>query len=194
MKISEIQEKLDKLRRNEERMTPEQRRSYGKNLRAFRKQILDECNNLLLSVVSDGIWVLENDDVGTADILSRVRQTVKDSWWRQYVKETKQVLFSTYSVGEFLKMVFRLRIEIVYRAYGPYWVSKTQVDQESGVMSNQIMNLVFGINFRWVREHNQWESEDGTSAAIMLPPSMELLTEMYEKECGEIENARKVRG
>ena len=179
--LKKTQEKLDKLRRNETQMTPEQKIVWKKNLQAYRNQIIAEANEILREFVFGQMNVLKEDEGAVDQIISRIEKMAKTDWWKKQMENAKDVLFRTYSLNEFLDAICQMHTEVWYKAYGPYWVSKTRTDA-SGEMTNPVVDAVWGEKFYWNAEHGQWEGKEKMTWTIMLPPTMELLKKSYEEE------------
>lgn len=179
--FQKTQEKLDKLRRNETQMTPEQKIAWKKNLQAFRNQIIAEANEIMAAFVFGDLKVLIEDDGAADQILARAKKLVETDWWKRQKDHAKDVLFRTYSLNEFLDAICRMHTEVWYKAYGPYWVSKTRKDA-SGEMTNPVVDAIWDEKFYWNAEHGQWEGKEKMTWTIMLPPTMELLKKSYEEE------------
>jgi len=184
------QEKLDRLRRNEEQMTPEQRKQYAKNLQNFKKQIAEECTEILRAFLLDGLQVLKGDEGGADAIKRRIAMITEKQSWKDRMLDARDILFRTYSLDEFLTAVCPMHDEIWYMAYGPYWVSKTQVDPETGEITNPVVDAIWGEKFYWNAEHNQWEGKEKLTWTIMLPPTQELLEKAYREEVERYEQRK----
>ena len=176
------QEKLDKLRRNETQMTPEQKKAWKKNLQAFRNQIIAEVNEIMTAFVFGDLKVLNEDDGAADQILARVKKLVETDWWKRHRDHAKDVLFGSYSLQEFADALCPMRTEVWYKAYGPYWVSKSVTDPATGEITNPVVDEIWDEKFVWSAEHRQWEGKEKMTWTIMLPPTMELLKQSYEEE------------
>ena len=177
-----MQEKLYKLRRNRHQMTPEQRRQYAKNLQNFCMQVNAECNAYLLIVLSEGLWVMNGDEKEAEKVVLRAGKIGRGEWWKNQLKEMHRALFARYSIEEFMSIAYRLRIEIWCKAYGPYWARRTKTDPDTGKMTNDLVDSLWGGHYVWSGERGQWESADGTSCTIMLPPTLDLIEKVYREE------------
>lgn len=180
--LEATQAKLARLQRNLEQMTPEQRVQYANNLQIFKKQIAKECNEILREFFLGDLKVLKGDEGGADAIIRRIDAITGTAWWKDRMKDLRDHLFQTYSLDAFLEESCRLHDEIWYKAYGPYWVSKTQVDPETGEITNPVVDMIWGEKFYWNAEHNQWEGKEKLTWTIMLPPTQELLEKAYRKE------------
>lgn len=180
--FKKTQENLDRLRRNEEQMTPAQRKQYAKNLQKFRNQIIRECNEILQEFICGSMYVLKGDEGGLDSIKRRIAMITGTQEWKDRLLDAKDVLFRTYSLDAFLEEACRMHDEIWYKAYGPYWVSRTNVDPETGEITNALVDAIWGEKFRWVADHNQWEGKEKLTWTIMLPPTQELLEKAYREE------------
>ena len=96
--LKKTQEKLDKLRRNETQMTPEQKIAWKKNLQAYRNQIIAEANEILREFVFGQMNVLKEDEGAVDQIISRIEKMAKTDWWKKQMENAKDVLFRTYSL------------------------------------------------------------------------------------------------
>ena len=182
VEIEKFQEKLDKLRRNEEQMTPLQKKQYAKNLQAFKKQISAEAEELLRDFFFGGIIVLKEDEQAGDEIVQKAKQIVESRWGKDQLKQASRALFRNYSAHDFLEAACRLWTEIEFKAYGPYWVSKTWRDHKKGAYRNPLPDAIWGVPFYWKDEWHEWVADDLSSVTVMLPPTKELLEESYKKE------------
>lgn len=179
--MQEIQGKIDLLRRNLEQMTPEQCTFYKKNLQALKVQIVNGAVGILREIVFGGLWMLENNINEEAQIVARAEKLMGTDLWKKQMRNAIRIMFREYSLQKFLEASVPLRTEIWFKAYGPYWVTKTVTDPETGKMENGILNKIWRKRFFWSSEHGQWESADGQAVTIALPPTMELLKQLYEE-------------
>ena len=180
--LKKTQENLDRLRRNEEQMTPAQRKQYAKNLQNFRNQIILECNEILREFICGNMYVLKGDEGGLDSIKRRMAIITETDRWKNLLRDLKAVLFQSYSLDAFLEAACPMHTEIWYKAYGPYWVTRTQVDPETGEITNALVDAIWNEKFRWVAEHNQWEGKEKLTWTIMLPPTQKLLEKAYREE------------
>lgn len=187
-KIAELAEKLGKLRRNEEQMTPEQKKQYAKSLMALKKQICADASDLLLSWCLGGLWVIESDQGGIEAIEYRTRRIIEEEQKNGEMKRLGKILLSTYSIGEFLAASSRLCNRIRYEAYGPYWVSKCEWNLSRREYWNPI------IQMWWDSDYEEWVSEEGSRWTLMLPPTEKLLKKRYQEEKDDYERWAKQRG
>lgn len=187
--VQKMQEKLDKLRRNEAQMTPVQKKQYAKNLQAFKKQICAEADELVKDFLFGSLQVLNGDEAKGEEIMKKAMQIIHLNSGQKQMDEAVRILFRRYSVFGFLDALCRIHTEIWYKAYGPYWVSKTRKDAD-GLLRNTLLDEIWGESFYWKDEWREWVSDSGRSVTIMLPPTAELL-EAYYKE--EVQYAGKIR-
>lgn len=174
--IKEFEENLGKLQRNMAQMSPEQKKQYAKNLQAFKKKICAEASDILSSFCTSGMRFLKTDE-GGIDLVSRLLERIREEEVQNHIgKKLGTVLFQTYSLDKFLEAAIPLYNRCWYEAYGVYWVAKCKPMPERRTYYNPIIDMY------WHEEHQLWESKDGRSFTIMLPPTEELLKKAYAEE------------
>ena len=116
---SETAEKLDKLRRNETRMSQEQFVRYTSALKKYRREIIAGANEILRYFWLNGI-IAKNE--GERNILCKeIQKIIDDEIAKGEMKRLKDILFQNYSLDEFLNAAYRVHCRIRYEAYAPYW-------------------------------------------------------------------------
>lgn len=174
--IKEFEENLGKLQRNMAQMSPEQKKQYAKNLQAFKRKICAEASDILSSFCVSGMRFLKTDE-GGIDLVCRLLDRIREEEVRNHIgKKLGSVLLRTYSLEAFLDAAVPLHNRCWYEAYGVYWVAKCKFIPEEKTYYNPIIDMY------WHDEHQLWESKDGCSSTIMLPPTEELLKKAYAEE------------
>ena len=188
---SETAEKLDKLRRNETRMSQEQFVRYTSALKKYRREIIAGANEILRYFWLNGI-IAKNE--GERNILCKeIQKIIDDEIAKGEMKRLKDILFQNYSLDEFLNAAYRVHCRIQYEAYAPYWISTCEkkplpdgipwasIPSSGAVWYNQMIDMY------WQSEYEVWVSESEMSWRTSLPPTKELCEAEYAKE-------RKVMG
>lgn len=186
-KVGELAEKLGKLRRNEERMSPEQRRQYAKNLHALRRQICADASAVLRAWCFGGLRVIRTDQGGIDSIIRRAQMICDEEKRGGEFKRLGKILFTAYSVDEFLDASVRLHDRIWFEAYAPYWISRCAWNEERKTWWNPI------IKMWWVPKWNEWVSQEGDRWTVMLPPTEDLVQKQYQEEKASYERWARQR-
>lgn len=187
-KTEELTEKLGKLRRNEEQMSPEQRRQYAKNLQAFRRQICADASAVLNDWCFGGLRVIKTDQGGIDSIIRRSRMICEKEKRDGEFKRLGRILLTTYSVDEFLDAGVRIHNRIWYEAYAPYWISRCVWNEERKTWWNPI------IKMWWVPRWREWVSQEGDRWTVMLPPTEDLVRKQYQEDKANYEKWAQRRG
>lgn len=186
--MEKLAEKLGKLRRNEEQMTPAQKKQYAKNLQALKRQICAGASEVLKEWCFGCLQVIKTDQKGIDFILLKGQMIVDEERKKGEMKRLGRILFSTYSVDSFLNAGCRLRDRIWFEAYGPYWLSRCEWNEEKKTWWNSI------IGMWWRPEYCEWVSDNESKWTIMLPPTRELLLKQYREGKANYEGLEKQRG
>ena len=194
-KVQETQGFLDKLKRNLEQMSKEQCTFYKKNLQALKVRILQNAILIAQDYLFGDIFTLAGDSKCEQEINARIAAVMRTEIWKSQVSKLKTILFKTYSVQSFLNALIPLRVEILYKAYGPYWISKTERDQVTGQIRNRVLDAWSSDKtffsekrgtwekktFFWSVTDGRWESTDREIILQTLPPDMDRLRESYNQ-------------
>lgn len=180
--IKKIQERLDRIRKNEHGMTPFQRIQYRDALKEFKRGVYGECVRLLEDFISGDLWVLDSDRAGEDSVIRRAAMASEDPTWRSLVQKICGILLETYDIGKTLEAACRARTEIMYRAYSPYWASRSVYDDRAGKYTNMILNALYGGEFYYDAGVGQWKDAKRRIGVGALPPTMELIEVWYREE------------
>lgn len=170
---SRMVENLGKLRRNEENMTPEQRKKYEKPLKRLKTLIANDATNAMHDFLIGGVQILKEDREGM-EMFSKTLEKILAEDAEAVSKEAGRVLFTTYDVEKFLEAMIPLRNRIWYEAYGPVWLSHCR---ETGDPAYPYRNDI--INMDWDAASNVWFDREEKSWTLMLPPTKQLLRKEY---------------
>ena len=184
---SETAEKLDKLRRNETRMSKEQFVRYASVLKKYRTDIIAGANEILRYFWFGGFYVKK--DGQAVDALCReVQKIIDDESAKGEMKRLKDILFQTYSLEKFLDAACRVHCRILYEAYAPYWISTCEkkplpdgipwagLDASGTAWYNSMIDMY------WHDRYGLWVAEKETAWRVVLPPTKELCEAEHEKE------------
>ena len=180
--IKKIQERLDRIRKNEHGMTPFQRIQYRDALKELKRGVYGECVRLLEDFISGDLWVLDSDQAGEDSVIRRAAMASEDPAWKSLVQKICSALVETYDIGKTLEAACRVRTEIMYRAYSSYWASRSVYDDHVGKYTNMILNALYGGEFYYDAGAGQWEDAKRRIGVGALPPTMELIEVWYREE------------
>lgn len=180
--FTEIEEKLGKLRRNEEQMTEAQKKQYAVQLLALKKKISKSATEICRSFLLCGIRILKEDENNEA--IERINMILAEEIARGALKEASRILFSTYNVDKFLEALCPVHDRVFYEGYAPYWIEHCDVYNEEGKQTHgggefSAWNHI--IDMGWIEEYGVWKKKDEMCWMIMLPPTMELIQKEYEE-------------
>ena len=174
----ELLEKLGKLKRNEAQMSQEQRERYAPQLEKMRKRIQSLALTFGRSFLFYGMVFARGDETE----VTRVRAVLLENEIRDAERDALAVLFSSYDFDEYLRVLLPVQIKLFHLGYGPYWVRHCREvsDKDSEAEFSHYNDL---IDMYWVPAWHEWKRKDKWEVTVMLPPTMEEIREVYEKEC-----------
>lgn len=180
--FTEIEEKLGKLRRNEEQMSEEQKKKFEKQLKALKIKIAKDATEICKGFILSGILILKEDE--SDKVIDRINMILAEEKAKGTLKEASRILFSTYDVDKFLEALCPVHDRVFYEGYAPYWIDHCAVYNEEGMQT--MGEGVFSawnsiIDMGWIEEHNIWKAKGKDEWRIMLPPTMELIRKEYEE-------------
>lgn len=179
--FTEIEEKLGKLRRNEEQMSEEQKKQFEKQLKALKIKIAKDATEICKGFILSGILILKEDE--SDGVIDRINMILAEEKAKGAFKEASRILFTTYDVDKFLEALCPVHDRVFYEGYAPYWIEHCAVYNEEGMQT--MGGGVFSawnsiIDMGWIEEHNIWKAKEKDEWRIMLPPTMELIRKEYE--------------
>ena len=179
--FTEIEEKLGKLRRNEEQMSEEQKKQFEKQLKALKIKIAKDATEICKSFILSGVLILKEDE--SDGVIDRINMILAEEKAKGTLKEASRILFSTYNVDKFLEALCPVHDRVFYEGYAPYWIEHCAVYNEEGKQTMgegafSAWNSI--IDMGWIEEHNIWKAKKKDEWRIMLPPTMELIRKEYE--------------
>lgn len=180
--FTEIEEKLGKLRRNEEQMSEEQKKQFEKQLKALKIKIAKDATEICKGFILSGILILKEDE--SDGVIDRINMILAEEKAKGTLKEASRILFSTYDVDKFLEALCPVHDRVFYEGYAPYWIDHCAVHNEEGMQT--MGEGVFSawnsiIDMGWIEEHNIWKAKGKDEWRIALPPTMELIRKEYEE-------------
>lgn len=185
---NDVQELLAKLKRNEEKMTKEQKKQYAAQLKSYKHRIAELANKIGGEFIVSGCRIF-NEDVNE-ELMSGLYQICEHEKKGGSYKAASRILWKTYSIDEFLEILCPVHDRIWYEWYGPYWLSKVVFDEERQVYTTPLLP-----GMHW--EKNQWYSDDPDKlqVTIMLPPTKELLDKVAVEDMEKTRDfvAKKLR-
>lgn len=177
-----IGEKVQRLRRNLEQMSPDMLRRYAQTIERFRQEILRDCE-VYVKRYALTFSALTGDAEGAAGIRSRAAELGASPWWMDRWNRIRDGIFNRYDAGELVSQVARMSVEADFCVYAPYWTSKTRTHPETGEVTNELMDVYHDGRYYWDARHGVWRGKNGTTWVIReRPPTMELYAERYRRE------------
>ena len=181
-----LRELVGRLKRNETRMTPEQKIEYAAELTKLKKLItslaLKSGRDFLFSGIllgDDGKYVTEQirAGLGANEIADTERAALT-------------VLFECYDCQKFFDTLLPLALKIYYLGYGQYWVRHCKPVKDADDLSEfSYYNSL--INMFWVEEEKSWKTKGKREWAEMLPPTMDAIRETYQNHLAELKGEEK---
>lgn len=179
--FTEIEEKLGKLRRNEEQMSEEQKKQFEKQLKALKIKIAKDATEICKGFILSGVLILKGDE--SNGVVDRINMILAEEKAKGTLDKASRILFSTYNVDKFLEALCPVHDQVFYEGYAPYWIEHCAVYNEEGkqTMGEGVFSAWNSIiDMGWIEEHNIWKAKEKDEWRIMLPPTMELIRKEYE--------------
>lgn len=179
--FTEIEEKLGKLRRNEEQMSKEQKKKFEKQLKALKIKIAKDATEICRGFILSGILILKGD--GSDGVIERINMILAEEKAKGAFKEASRILFTTYDVDKFLEALCPVHERVFYEGYAHYWLKHCTVYDDEEVQTKgggefSAWNDI--IDMGWIAENNIWKKKGEWCVRIMLPPTAELIRREYE--------------
>lgn len=179
LSYAETVEKLGKLRRNEENMTPKQKQHFQISLDKLKCEICDSAVEILKQFLMTGFRI-RMDDIEAMDLRKAATRIYREEKEAGELKRLQGVLLQTYSLDEFLKEACRWHDRMWYEAYAPYWLTHiTETGNPEYPYHNDL------IDMDWWEECHEWAAtkiENGKrvtdyqrGVTVMLPPTKEMI-------------------
>lgn len=89
--FTEIEEKLGKLRRNEEQMSEEQKKKFEKQLKALKIKIAKDATEICKGFILSGILILKEDE--SDKVIDRINMILAEEKAKGTLKEASRILF-----------------------------------------------------------------------------------------------------
>ena len=169
-----LSEAMEKLQRNESRMTAEQKREYAPRLNVRRARARQMAKSEGTAFILSGVW-LQRDG---REVLSTIQGILESE--KRTLNAAMRTLFETYSVDAFLEVLCPLQRRVFYEGYGPYWAGhcKAVSDGDSDAAFSYYNDI---IGMYWCEEWRLWKRKGEWTVAIMLPPTIEQIRADYER-------------
>lgn len=180
--FTEIEEKLGKLRRNEEQMSEEQKKRFEKQLKALKIKIAKDATEICKGFILSGILILKEDE--SDGVIDRINMILAEEKAKGAFKKASRILFSTYDVDKFLETLCPVHDRVFYEGYAPYWIEHCVVYNEEGKQTmggGEFDGWNDIINMGWIEEYGIWKARGKEEWRIMLPPTEELIQKEYEE-------------
>lgn len=163
--LQKLEEKLERLKRNESQMTEDQKKAYCQQLREYKKSCLVMARRILMDFLfSDA--KCDPADIQVKDLADRTRAILQDEKESGALREMDRILLRTFSVNEYMKAACRIKDRIWREAYGPYWTGCCSKDDEGRIRNK------FIPGYEWVEEFGIWMTPDRTGSTAMFNPMM----------------------
>lgn len=182
-------ENLGKLKRNEEQMTPEQKKRFLKPLIKLKTEIAAEATKYIHSFAISGIKIADRDPANE-DLYEEIRKIVKKAQEDGLYNEFSKILFTEYDLDTLIRAALPLRYAIWYKAYGPYWITHcSRTGDKDFPFRNDLIGMEWsakeGVWMNTITENGKMTADPSGSFATMLPPTQELIAAAYEKDMAE---------
>ncbi len=169
--------RLGKLQRNMQQMTPTQLVQYKNQLRKLRKEIIHDAEEAVREFLLSG-WYISDSAKQLAEQTEYVC-SAPDA--KKTIHAAVNVLFSTYDISRFLAELLPLKNRLKYEIYGPYWLQHCKPTGDPVYPYQNELTDMF-----WIQDLNLWMEQPKGVVAKMLPPTEDMLQKEYEevkKEC-----------
>ncbi len=180
----ELKTAVERLQRNETRMTPEQKKQYAKQLKALRREISLLSYEVAQALMVAGMRVQKADGDECAE---RIAHVIEEEYKKGVLVTAAKTLLSTYSLKAFIKCLVPSQIKVWYEGYGPYWVSHCMpVDDRDNETAFTYYNDL--IDMFWSPEWTVWKQKGEWRVSIMLPPTEEEISKEYAERLARLED------
>ena len=168
---------LEKLRRNEAKMSEAQKKKYAAPLARLRQEIQSQA----LTVGRDFMFAETQTEEDDAYARERIRSVLSENEIADAERAALAVLFSSYNLDEYFISLLSTHLKIYYLGYGPYWTAhcKPVKDKDDAAEFSYYNDL---IDMYWVPEWHEWKRKGEWAVTLRLPPTMELISEEYRRE------------
>lgn len=176
---------IKKLRKNKENVPIEiLKTKYAEPYNELLEKIRRETEKILFQFLFGGI-LMRKDEPEERDAFFRKAQAIIDEERAAGTfREIARAVFEEYDADKALDIAAeKLHPRIWLEAYPEYWLEYCIIENDRPIWNDL-------IQMRWNSDLQIWESRDGTSVTIMLPPTAELIEREREKY-GNQENMRK---
>ena len=173
---------LDRLKRNETKMSEDQKKQYGEQLKALKQHIKSLALRIGREFLFQGIRTAKNDIYA----LERIRSVLLDDEIRDAERAALAALFDSYSIDAYLTLLCPLQRKIYYEGYGRYWTTHCMAvsDRDSETEFSYYNDLV---DMFWSPKWHLWKKKDRWAVSILLPPTQKMVNEAYAEELSETE-------
>lgn len=154
--VDRLYKNLDRLKRNEQNMTPALREKHKGALRMLRLEIAEDATLIAHHFLLDALVVPEAD---RAAFLKRCDEVLTGQGG------ITRVLFSTYSVERFIESLTPLWGRLMSEAYAPVWMAHCH---RTGDPDYPFYSDL--IQMYWESSTRMWVNIDGTAFTMGLPP------------------------
>lgn len=181
--MAKIAARLDKLRRNEELMTEEQKGTFKNQLRDFKKVLFSDSLKWLEWYLNTAVTPIAGDSGSKEyeELKKRTDEIMKFGIGKGWIRGLRKVLFKTYSLDAMLNAAAPWMERLRFEAYAPYWCGhckRVRMDGSADWLNPSEGEAEFWRNditgMIWDETSALWINPDGVAVRWGLPPTMEL--------------------
>lgn len=170
--LSELEENLEKLRKNKENVPVELLRTrYAKSYARLCGKIRTEMQAVLREFVVLGVPFAANDSEGVREYLRKCQQIIDEEDRAGGFEGMNRVLFTEYSVEKAIQEILPVYTRIREEAYGPYWRKHCSIRIHPETGTKEIYNDLIGMF--WDPGRKLWIRPSDGAFSIMYPPEKE---------------------
>ncbi|MFR5517274.1 MAG: hypothetical protein ACLTIW_09770 [Blautia sp.] len=176
---------IKKLRKNKENVPIEiLKTKYAEPYNELLEKIRRETEKILFQFIFGGILMRKDEPEERDAFLRKAQAIIDEEKAAGTFREIARAVFEEYDADKALDIAAeKLHPRIWLEAYPEYWLKHCIIENDRPIWNDL-------IQMRWNSDLQIWESRDGTSVTIMLPPTAELIEREREKY-GNQENMRK---
>ena len=171
--LSQLSERLQKLKKNREGIQQTDLPKYQKALTQLENRIMDLHKETFLDIVFSGL-LIDNKDESDLQKAGDVMRDILEEQGKQIAEECKQALLGKYDLNAYILVGLRVQCEFERRFYMDYWISHVKV--LGGIFYNDLIDMWYD------EDYNLWEDSE-YRFRISYPP----IREDYKKDLDDRE-------
>ena len=177
-------EDIKKLRKNKEGVPIEiLKTKYAQPYNELLEKIRRETEKILFQFLFGGILIRKDEPEERDAFFRRAQAVIDEERAAGTFREIAKAVFDEYDAEKAIGVAAeKLHPRIWLEAYPEYWLKHCVTENDRSIWNNL-------IQMRWNSDLQVWESENGASVMLMLPPTEELI----EKERRKYVNQKNMR-